>query len=139
MRKKIFAILFILLIGLASAEYFRPETVKAMDVTITTKAAGSFSGTITRGDSMEVYYLSINDDKDQEVKELEEYLEIGDKKIAQSNAIARYLAKKYNLAGKDDWESAKIDEIVDAMADLRNGEFHFLFPPFVWMGENLGK
>ncbi|PIN85381.1 MAG: hypothetical protein COV47_02475 [Candidatus Diapherotrites archaeon CG11_big_fil_rev_8_21_14_0_20_37_9] len=81
MRKKIFAILFILLIGLASAEYFRPETVKAMDVTITTKAAGSFSGTITRGDSMEVYYLSINDDKDQEVKELEEYLEIGDKKI----------------------------------------------------------
>jgi len=66
-------------------------------------------------------------------------LEIGDKKIAQSNAIARYLAKKYNLAGKDDWESAKIDEIVDAMADLRNGEFHFLFPPFVWMGENLGK
>ena len=42
--------------------------------------------------------------------------------ILQSMAITRYLAKKYNLTGADDFEAAKCDEYVDAMNDLRIGE-----------------
>ncbi|EFN62037.1 Glutathione S-transferase [Camponotus floridanus] len=36
-------------------------------------------------------------------------VEVDGKKIAQSVAISRYLAKQYGLAGKDDWESLEID------------------------------
>ncbi|XP_072745803.1 uncharacterized protein [Anoplolepis gracilipes] len=46
-------------------------------------------------------------------------LEVDGKKIAQSTAISRYLAKQYGLAGKDDWESLEIDSIVDTIHDLR--------------------
>jgi glutathione S-transferase len=46
-------------------------------------------------------------------------LEVGDKKLAQSNAIARYLARKFKLTGADEWEAAKIDELVDVLGDLR--------------------
>jgi len=45
-------------------------------------------------------------------------LEIDDKvTLCQSHAIARYLARKYNLAGKTDLEQAQADMIVDCMAD----------------------
>jgi len=47
-------------------------------------------------------------------------LEVGDKKLAQSNAITRFLAKKFNLAGSDDWEAAKIDELADVLVDFRS-------------------
>ena len=46
-------------------------------------------------------------------------LEFDGKTIAQSTAIARFLARKYNLGGKDDYESAKCDELVDAIGDLK--------------------
>jgi len=53
-------------------------------------------------------------------------LQVGEKTLSQSNAISRYLAKKYNLQGDDDWEAAKMDELADALADFR-GEWrkHF--------------
>ncbi|ODM90478.1 Glutathione S-transferase [Orchesella cincta] len=44
---------------------------------------------------------------------------IGDKTLGQSNAICRYLGKKFNLDGDNDWENAKIDEFADAVADFR--------------------
>jgi len=38
--------------------------------------------------------------------------------FSQSYAIARYLAKKCNLAGKTEYEMFKCDEIGDAMKDV---------------------
>ncbi|ODM99989.1 Glutathione S-transferase 1 [Orchesella cincta] len=46
-------------------------------------------------------------------------LQVGDRILSQSNAICRYLGQKFNLNGRDDWESAKIDELADALADFR--------------------
>lgn len=45
-------------------------------------------------------------------------LEVDGKKIAQSKAISRYLAKQYGLVGKNDWESLEIDSTVDTTHDL---------------------
>lgn len=47
-------------------------------------------------------------------------LEVDGKKIHQSAAIARYLAKQFGLAGKDDWEALEIDATVDTINDLRS-------------------
>jgi glutathione S-transferase len=44
-------------------------------------------------------------------------LEFGDVKMCQSLAIARYLARKYNLAGKTDLDQARADMIVDCIED----------------------
>jgi glutathione S-transferase len=46
-------------------------------------------------------------------------LEVDGKMLAQSNAILRYLGKTYNLAGDNDLEAAKCDEMVEAMTDLK--------------------
>ncbi|CAL8089279.1 unnamed protein product [Orchesella dallaii] len=46
-------------------------------------------------------------------------LQVGDKTLSQSNTISRYLARKFNLVGEDEWEAAKIDELADALTDLR--------------------
>ncbi|XP_047360630.1 glutathione S-transferase-like [Vespa velutina] len=46
-------------------------------------------------------------------------LEVDGKKINQSTAIARYLAKQHGLAGKNDWEALEIDAIVDTIHDVR--------------------
>lgn len=46
-------------------------------------------------------------------------LEIDGKPIAQSNAVARYLARKHNLAGRDEWESMLCDVLVDTLGDLK--------------------
>lgn len=51
-------------------------------------------------------------------------LEIDGKKIVQSAAICRYLAKKCNLYGKDDWEALEIDSTVDNFYDLRKSKFN---------------
>ncbi|XP_077999268.1 hematopoietic prostaglandin D synthase-like [Glandiceps talaboti] len=47
--------------------------------------------------------------------------------LAQSRAIARYLAKEHGLAGKDNLENAKIDMITDACQDLFQGYIKFYF------------
>lgn len=46
-------------------------------------------------------------------------LEVDGKKIDQSVAICRYLAKQCGLAGKNDWEALEIDSTVDNIHDLR--------------------
>ncbi|OXA49471.1 hematopoietic prostaglandin D synthase [Folsomia candida] len=38
--------------------------------------------------------------------------------LAQASAIARFVAKRFNLAGRDEFEAAKCDEYVDAMKDF---------------------
>ncbi|XP_073985642.1 glutathione S-transferase-like [Rhodnius prolixus] len=39
--------------------------------------------------------------------------------VGQSNAIARYLAQRYGLAGKDPHEALQCDALVDTLADLK--------------------
>lgn len=41
--------------------------------------------------------------------------------LSQSQTIGRFLAKKFNLYGKDEFESARIDEICDAIVDHELG------------------
>ncbi|CAL8110920.1 unnamed protein product [Orchesella dallaii] len=46
-------------------------------------------------------------------------LEIDGVYLAQSVAICRYLARKYNLIGETELDAAKCDEYVDAIMDMR--------------------
>jgi len=46
-------------------------------------------------------------------------LEVDGIKVNQSFAIARYLAKRFGLAGSNDWESLQVDVAVDTLTDLR--------------------
>jgi len=50
-------------------------------------------------------------------------LEEDGKVIAQSGAILRYLGKKYGMFGTNDFEAAKIDEMIEASNDLRQAVF----------------
>ena len=45
-------------------------------------------------------------------------LEYEGAQLPQSMSIARFLAKKLQLAGKDDFEQAKVDAVVDTIIDL---------------------
>ncbi|CAG0918809.1 unnamed protein product [Notodromas monacha] len=45
-------------------------------------------------------------------------LEVNGKKLSQSHAIARYIAREHGLAGSTAWESAICDQMVDAIVDL---------------------
>nr|QST14963.1 GSTsigma1d protein [Diaphanosoma celebensis] len=47
-------------------------------------------------------------------------LHVDGKVLAQSNTIARYLARKHGLAGVDDWDQALADMYVDCATDLMN-------------------
>merc|ERR1711970_1528172 len=47
-------------------------------------------------------------------------LEVEGTTIAQSIAIARYLARRFGLAGKSDLVAAEADQAVDALDDLMN-------------------
>lgn len=49
-------------------------------------------------------------------------LEVDGKHLAQSNTIARYLARQHGLAGHDDWERAQADMYGDHVVDLMTGE-----------------
>ncbi len=48
-------------------------------------------------------------------------LEFDGEKLPQSISIARYLARQFKLAGKDELESAKCDVIVDTMQEVNDG------------------
>eukprot|EP01120_Amphizonella_sp_Union-15-10_P006495 TRINITY_DN20_c0_g1_i1.p1 TRINITY_DN20_c0_g1~~TRINITY_DN20_c0_g1_i1.p1 ORF type:complete len:208 (+),score=48.46 TRINITY_DN20_c0_g1_i1:49-672(+) len=64
----------------------------------------------------------------------------GDFTLAQSNAIARYIARKHHLYGKDDKEAAIIDMIVDGHIDLTNKVIPLLYPSVNKEGiEKFGK
>lgn len=54
-------------------------------------------------------------------------LEVDGVKLPQSASIARFLAKQFNLAGKDNFEQAKVDAVADTIADLVNN-----FHPIRW-------
>lgn len=45
-------------------------------------------------------------------------LEVDGKILSQSMAINRYLAKKFKLTGKDDWEAAECDSLADGWGDV---------------------
>ncbi|KAJ1368936.1 hypothetical protein KIN20_030301 [Parelaphostrongylus tenuis] len=47
-------------------------------------------------------------------------LEVDGRQLAQSQAINRYLAKTFGFAGKDPFEEAVIDSLVDQYTDYRN-------------------
>eukprot|EP00090_Calanus_glacialis_P024774 TRINITY_DN38474_c0_g1_i1.p1 TRINITY_DN38474_c0_g1~~TRINITY_DN38474_c0_g1_i1.p1 ORF type:complete len:218 (-),score=60.65 TRINITY_DN38474_c0_g1_i1:146-736(-) len=47
-------------------------------------------------------------------------LEVEGKVIAQSMSIARYLARRFGLAGKTDLDAAEADQTIDAIKDLWN-------------------
>uniref|UniRef100_A0A1I8B3Y8 glutathione transferase n=1 Tax=Meloidogyne hapla TaxID=6305 RepID=A0A1I8B3Y8_MELHA len=45
-------------------------------------------------------------------------LEVDGKPLTYCHTIARYLARQFGLAGRDNWEQAKVDEISDFHADV---------------------
>ncbi|CAF1035161.1 unnamed protein product [Adineta steineri] len=45
-------------------------------------------------------------------------LEVDGVQLPQSAAIARFLAKQFHLAGKDNFEQAKVDAVVDTIYDI---------------------
>lgn len=53
-------------------------------------------------------------------------LEIDGKVVSQSNAISRYLAKQYGLAGKDEWEALQCDVLVDTLGDLKQSKLFII-------------
>ncbi|CAF1122850.1 unnamed protein product [Brachionus calyciflorus] len=55
------------------------------------------------------------------------YLTIDGIKIPHSLAIARLVAKRFNLAGSDDLEQAKTDAVVDTITDLQNAFYLVAF------------
>nr|QVK45618.1 glutathione S transferase [Brachionus paranguensis] len=55
------------------------------------------------------------------------YIEIDGQKLPQSLSIARFLAREYNLAGKNNLEAAKADAIVDTCIDLMTGFYQKVF------------
>ncbi|KAI1709034.1 putative glutathione S-transferase 5 [Ditylenchus destructor] len=46
------------------------------------------------------------------------FVSVDGQELAQSAAILRYLAEKFGLAGKDEWEKAKVHEVVDFHKDV---------------------
>jgi len=48
-------------------------------------------------------------------------------KLPQSLSIARYLAREYNLVGKDNLEAAKADAVVDTCIDLMTAFYNKVF------------
>jgi glutathione S-transferase len=57
------------------------------------------------------------------------YLTINGKELAQSVTMARYVARKFNLAGKTPLEEAYVDEIIDAIGDLKAGLRPLFYEP----------
>ncbi|KAG9328190.1 hypothetical protein JZ751_016308 [Albula glossodonta] len=49
------------------------------------------------------------------------YLEDGDRKIVQSNAIMRYIARKHNMCGESEDEKIRVDILENQAMDFRNG------------------
>ena len=45
-------------------------------------------------------------------------LYVNGKPLAQSGSIVRYLAKKFGLAGSNDWEAALIDSVYEVTNDV---------------------
>ena len=52
-------------------------------------------------------------------------LEVDGKLLAQSHTISRFLARRYGLAGKSEWEKSLADMYVDCIYDLNSGNIYF--------------
>ena len=50
-------------------------------------------------------------------------LEYDGKKLVQSISIARFVAREFGLAGKNNLEAAQADMLVDCMSDFVNSEY----------------
>ncbi|XP_003978825.2 glutathione S-transferase Mu 3-like [Takifugu rubripes] len=57
------------------------------------------------------------------------YLEDGDRKIVQSNAIMRYIARKHNLCGETEDEQVRVDIMENQGMDFRNGFVRLCYNP----------
>lgn len=53
-------------------------------------------------------------------------LQVDGKRVNQSLACCRYLARSLDLSGKDDWENLQIDTVADTVNDFRLSMNHFL-------------
>ena len=51
-------------------------------------------------------------------------LEVDGKRLAQSDTIARYLARQHGLAGQNDWEQSLADMYVDCIYDFLGGNLN---------------
>ncbi|XP_033317541.1 hematopoietic prostaglandin D synthase-like, partial [Bombus bifarius] len=49
-------------------------------------------------------------------------LEVDGKPVAQADAVARYLARKYDLMGRNESDALICDVLVDTLEDLEQGE-----------------
>ncbi|XP_068997267.1 glutathione S-transferase Mu 3-like [Embiotoca jacksoni] len=58
------------------------------------------------------------------------YLEDGDRKIVQSNAIMRYIAHKHNLCGETEDERVRVDIMENQAMDFRNGFVRLCYSDF---------
>ncbi|KAI3357374.1 hypothetical protein L3Q82_015806, partial [Scortum barcoo] len=58
------------------------------------------------------------------------YLEDGDRKIVQSNAIMRYIARKHNLCGETEDEKVRVDILENQAMDFRNGFVRLCYTDF---------
>ncbi|KAK5923554.1 hypothetical protein CgunFtcFv8_000513 [Champsocephalus gunnari] len=58
------------------------------------------------------------------------YLEDGDRKIVQSNAIMRYIARKHNLCGETEDEKVRVDIMENQAMDFRNGFVRLCYADF---------
>ncbi|XP_061700774.1 glutathione S-transferase Mu 3-like [Syngnathoides biaculeatus] len=58
------------------------------------------------------------------------YLEDGDRKIVQSNAIMRYIARKHNLCGQSEDEKVRVDILENQAMDFRNGFVRLCYTDF---------
>ena len=56
-------------------------------------------------------------------------LEYNGTKIIQSIAMARFVAREYGLAGKNNLEAAQADMLVDCIGDLGNSEYSYTSRP----------
>lgn len=52
-------------------------------------------------------------------------LEVDGEVLVQSHSIARYLAKKFGLVGKNDWEQAKVDMYAACLMDVIDAGRHW--------------
>jgi len=58
------------------------------------------------------------------------YLEVDGKPLAQSIAIARYLARQTGSAGQSAWEEAQVDALVDHVSDAGKGFYEYVVAVF---------
>ncbi|XP_052232067.1 probable glutathione S-transferase 7 [Dreissena polymorpha] len=66
-------------------------------------------------------------------------LEVDGKQLAQSNAIARFLAREFDLAGKNSWEQALCDQTLELINDLIQEVVKFFFEKDEERKKEVGK